>query len=297
MRDDFAVFILTHGRADAVVTYTTLQRQGYTGRLYLLIDNEDAQAARYEARYGAQVLMFDKVAAAATCDAGDNFADRRSDLYARNVCFRLAQELGLRYFLQLDDDYNYFAFHFDDSYAALQPGNRSAWISNLDALFTHIVEYFATIPALTLAFLQTGDLLGGLDGGYSKRVQTYRKAMNTFFCATQRPFCFVGRLNDDVNTYTALQSRGGLFLSINNVVIDQAPTQARPGGMSELYCDRGTYVKSMYTVMYQPSSVRVTLLKSQHPRLHHQIDWACTAPCILAETYRKAPVLRAPVAV
>ena len=32
MRDNFAVFILTHGRASNVVTLKTLKRQGYSGR-------------------------------------------------------------------------------------------------------------------------------------------------------------------------------------------------------------------------------------------------------------------------
>ena len=38
----FAAFILTHGRADDVLTYDTLRRCGYTGKIYLLVDNEDS---------------------------------------------------------------------------------------------------------------------------------------------------------------------------------------------------------------------------------------------------------------
>ena len=38
--EDFAVFILTHGRADNVKTYKTLKRFGYTGKIYIIIDNE-----------------------------------------------------------------------------------------------------------------------------------------------------------------------------------------------------------------------------------------------------------------
>lgn len=37
MRDDFCVFILTHGRPDNVRTYNTLMRLGYTG--YVLMDS------------------------------------------------------------------------------------------------------------------------------------------------------------------------------------------------------------------------------------------------------------------
>ena len=57
--------------------------------------------------------------------------------------------------------------------------------------------------------------------------------------------------------------------------------------MTELYLSSGTYVKSFYTVMYSPSSVRIELMKSRHPRLHHRIDWTKTVPVILHEKHRK----------
>lgn len=53
MRDDFAVFILTHGRADKVVTLKrVLQAGNYTGKWYMVIDNEDDQADAYIKKYG-----------------------------------------------------------------------------------------------------------------------------------------------------------------------------------------------------------------------------------------------------
>lgn len=45
MRNDFAVFILTHGRADNVVTVPAIKKAGYTGKIYFIIDDEDEQAA------------------------------------------------------------------------------------------------------------------------------------------------------------------------------------------------------------------------------------------------------------
>ena len=38
---EFAAFILTHGRPDNVLTYDSLKKAGYTGRIVLIIDNED----------------------------------------------------------------------------------------------------------------------------------------------------------------------------------------------------------------------------------------------------------------
>lgn len=41
MRDDFCAFILTHGRPGKVLTYRTLRRAGYTGKIFIVVDDED----------------------------------------------------------------------------------------------------------------------------------------------------------------------------------------------------------------------------------------------------------------
>lgn len=111
--------------------------------------------------------------------------------------------------------------------------------------------------------------------------------MNTFFCSTDRKFKFIGRINEDVNTYTFLGSTGNLFLTILNVSITQITTQHNAGGMTELYLDSGTYIKSFYTVMYCPSFVKVGIMQSVNQRLHHQISWEHAVPVILDEKYKK----------
>lgn len=61
MRNDFAVFILTHGRADNVVTVPAIKKAGYTGKIYFIIDDEDDQAEEYKKNFGAdQVIVFNK---------------------------------------------------------------------------------------------------------------------------------------------------------------------------------------------------------------------------------------------
>jgi hypothetical protein len=111
--------------------------------------------------------------------------------------------------------------------------------------------------------------------------------MNTFICSIDRPFKFIGRINEDVNTYTFFQSLGNLFLTFPLIAIQQRQTQENQGGMTELYIDSGTYIKSFYTVMYSPSSVSIKKMLSHHDeRIHHSINWDCTVPCILSEKYK-----------
>lgn len=39
--NDFAVFILSHGRAETVKTVTMLEEGNYTGEWFIVIDDED----------------------------------------------------------------------------------------------------------------------------------------------------------------------------------------------------------------------------------------------------------------
>jgi hypothetical protein len=76
------------------------------------------------------------------------------------------------------------------------------------------------------------------------------------------------------------------------IQVNQTMTQANSGGMTELYLDVGTYVKSFYSVMYAPSCVKVGELgdpRSPHYRIHHSINWRVAVPKIMRETVRKQP--------
>ena len=284
---NFVAFILSHGRADRVVTYDSLKKSGYTGRIVIVLDNEDPSAPEYISRFGNEnVVIFDKAAIAETFDEGVP-GDRRTIVYARNACFDIAKKLGYRYFIELDDDYTVFEWRFDNR---LRYITKDKAIRNLDAVFDIMLDFFKKIPAKSIAMAQGGDYLGGGAGGEGKQLHTKRKAMNSFICDTERQFTFLGRINEDVNTYTRNTSTGDLFLQIQQVCLLQKQTQSNAGGMTEVYLDSGTYLKSFFTVMYQPSSVKVRTMGNDYvnqKRLHHRVNWMLTAPKILKEKFKK----------
>ena len=107
--------------------------------------------------------------------------------------------------------------------------------------------------------------------------------MNSFVCDTQKPFLFRGRINDDVNTYVSLGRTGDLFFTDMQLQLEQLQTQTNPGGMTELYLDSGTYVKSFYTVMAAPSCTTIGLMGRFNKRLHHNINWRKAVPLIIPE--------------
>lgn len=285
MSDDFAVFILSHGRPNGVRTFQTLKRLGYTGRIVIVVDDMDTTVEDYRALYGEQVVVFDKREAAAKTDACDNLDEMRAVVFARNAAYDIARDLGLRYFLVLDDDYSVFKFRFNDRF---EWTTRDIHMRDLDRIFAAFVEFLRSTPTYTIAMAQGGDFIGGHKSNYGSKIMLSRKAMNSFFCDVDRPIEFMGRINEDVNAYTRHASVGRLFFTHSQVAVDQAQTQQQSSGLTDIYLRLGTYVKSFYTVLVHPSGATVRVLQSRaNPRIHHRVDWSKTAPKILRENLRK----------
>ena len=281
MMNDFVVFILSHGRSGNVHTYDTLRKCGYTGKIVVVIDNEDSQCQEYYDKYEF-VEMFNKAAVAATFDEADNFNDRRAIIYARNACFDIAEKLGYKYFIELDDDYTYFEYRMYNNERQVPVPVR-----NLDSILLTLLDFYKKTPFYTISMAQGGDFIGGKYNKMAKNPTIFRKCMNSFICSTERRFQFMGRINEDVNTYVKQQSIGLLMGTIPFVALGQKTTQKNKGGMTGLYLDNGTYVKSFYTVLFSPSCCTIKPMGDKHLRLHHSIRWDNAVPKIISQSNKK----------
>ena len=276
---DFAVFILTHGRPDNVKTLSTLKKCGYTGKIYFIVDNEDKTINKYIENFGSEnVKIFNKKTMAERVDNGNNFNNRNVIIHARNACFEIAKDIGIKYFVQLDDDYYYFGYRYDTG---------AKKINNLNKVFDIMLDFYKSTKIKSIAFSQGGDHIGGFSG-----IKLKRKCMNSFFCSTNRPFQFVGSINEDVNTYTSLGSRGELFFTFTNIQLDQKDTQSNESGMTDQYQLSGTYVKSFHSVMMHPSSVKASMMNSKNVRIHHSIKWLNTTPMIIDDKHKQSIILK-----
>ena len=275
--NDFAVFILSHGRAGNICTIKTLHKHGYTGDIIIVVDNEDKTSEDYFDQYD-NVQIFNKEKIALTFDEADNFQDRRTIVYARNACFEIAKKLGYKYFMQLDDDYTYFEYRIYNS-----KRQKPQKIYSLDSVFIALLEFYKSTKFDTISIAQGGDFIGGKENRMAKKPTIFRKCMNSFICSTEKPFQFVGRINEDVNTYVYKQSIGLLMGTIPFVALGQKTTQKNKGGMTDIYMNSGTYVKSFYTVMFHPSSTYIKPMGDKNYRLHHCVQWDKAVPKIVKE--------------
>ena len=272
-RDDFAILILSHGRPDKVKCITALNKVNYTGKYYIIIDNEDSTADKYYSLYGDKVIMFDKSSLDGTFDIMDNFEGGSVPVFERNVL----------YFLELEDDTMNFVHRY------VEDGKLKAVnCTNFDIIVNEVLNWLENTDIDVVAFFQAGDLLGGWDRKLWKE-RIIRKAMQTFFFKVDNPIEFIGRFNDDVNMYIHQGKLGKTILSIRDVVLITAETQQFSGGITEMYQKYGTYVKSFYSVMLRPDCVKIHGMCgfNGNNRIHHRINWENAVPKIISSDFKK----------
>jgi len=288
MRNDFGVLIITHQRPHNQITLELLRRRGYTGPIWFVIDDQDPTADEYHKLFGDKVLVFSKPEIAETFDEGDNFHDYRAGVYARNACWGFARQLGLKFYIQIDDDINSFSWRR----MGIKNGEYKlgSWMTHqLDDVLEKMIRFVEGTDTQGFSVSLGGDRIGGVKNqrfGEGKLV-LQRKPMGLWLVATDRPFPFIGRMNDDVNTYMTLGNRGGLFFTYSGLQIDNPPTQTQSGGMTDIYLARGTYQKTFYTVMMGPSYTTIRTMGLSSRRVHHNIKWNHALPMIVPERIRK----------
>jgi hypothetical protein len=198
--------------------------------------------------------------------------------------------MGLTHFWQLDDDYSGFGWvtNNDGSYRT-----ADALTKCLDQILKSLASFLDASGAHCVAIAQGGDMIGGAQGGVVKKIRQgkfLRKVMNSFLFRTDRQLKFYGRMNDDVNMFIVNGNRGILLITVPRLRLWQAETQASAGGLTEMYLEAGTYVKSFYTVMYAPYCTSIYPMGTTHKRLHHKIKWKYAVPQIISDNYKKVAI-------
>jgi hypothetical protein len=280
----FAVFILSHGRPDNVITYRTLRSHGYTGKIFIIVDDEDKTIDEYKRTFKNEVIVFSKKDYEDKFDIMDNFKNNKVIVYARNSCYDIARNLGLDYFFEYEDDYTCFQHRFIEGDSL-----RGKKIENLDSVLDAVMNCLEETKVDTIAFAQGGDFIGGASSFENNTLK--RKAMNSFvFKVNKNPkkdITFIGRMNDDVNTYLTQGKVGRLFFQISDICLVQLATQSNSGGNTEVYKSFGTFVKSFYSVIAAPDCCKIDLMGRKHKRIHHKVNWNNAVPRIIDQRHRK----------
>lgn len=165
MLNNFAIFILSHGRANDMETVKAIQNAGYTGKWFVVIDDLDSQQELYKEKYGDNVIVFDKKLWAEKTDTITNTGELRSPVFARNAISEIAKEKGLKYYAEFDDDLKTFQFRYNDKgKLAGKP------IKNLNEDIEAMLEFQEVSGATSLGFANSGGFIGGVEGRFKQGI-------------------------------------------------------------------------------------------------------------------------------
>lgn len=247
LRNNVGVFILSHGRAENVVTYKALRNQGYTGKIYIVCDDEDEQLALYKEKF-KNVIVFSKDNI--NFDTGDNFHNLRAvSSIVRNAIVKFEKDVD--FVLMLDDDYKAFNYKIPN-------GNKlnSTKIKNLDKLIDVYIDFLKTNEnILSLSFGVAGDYIGGTNNKVKDGI--YFNGRNSFLFRANEAFEFKGRIMEDVTTPAYHNSIGKFFITVLRVQIDTVSRENNTGGIKYKEYELNDYLQYFYPVLWNPSAIKV----------------------------------------
>ncbi len=251
MRNDFACIVISHGRPECS-TVKVLRECGYTGKIYIVVDDEDKTLPDYIERYGADVHVFHKEE---DFDTGDLGGSKACGVFARNQCLKVAEKNRLTYYLELDDDLESLSYRYNDG------GHlRGIKARELDRLFDGMCTYFDEASVQCISFGNAVDYIGGVPTYESGKAN--RTVMNSFFLRTSNKIQWRSRNSDDIITVIDQAQKGYAgfrFTPVMNkfdVWIPKKKSSASGGSIAE-YEKTGSYKLRYYAVMFHPDCVKL----------------------------------------
>lgn len=277
MRDDLAVFILTHGRANSQKTLQTLKKCGYTGKTYLIIDDEDEQQDEYCSLYKDAVIKFSKKEIEYTFDTMTSIKEYRSVVYARNAAYSIAKVMGIKWVFVCDDDISGF------SYRVIKSGKLGSFdIKNFDDLLLLMCEIADKGNICIFSFSQAGLYIGGANETYLKG--SHRNISQAMLLNTDNPIKFRGLFSEDLHASLDAGIQGKTAIATTMVQIHSPTRGTNKGGLFDLYKDGGTYVRTFFTILAYPNVAKITIKNGEFkPTFNH----SAFVPLILSERWKK----------
>ena len=280
-------FVLTCNSCDNLsgCYKTLLQRAWGNDCVILLYDSNHKELAEDAVRKGWRAEVFDWDATIAKMDSAGwtrhYAAGKKVVAPARLAAYDVARKLGIRMFMELDDDWHGIQIPSDIS-EQLPSFKRFCLKKEPEEFafkyFKFIVERIFDLVAetgATIAFVQSGEV-------FSADVTKYHfkpKCMNTFILDTEHPMPF-GGFNEDVNVYCRRNMDKPCF-QVGYLIWSHGGSQLRQGIEYT-----GTWEKTFATVITNPTGLRLSTFKNpgsgkedmNYTRIHHSVQYEHTQP-------------------
>jgi hypothetical protein len=298
---DFLVLIASYGRPEGLQNMTMKTFKPFLDKVdyRIMVSDDDKTLPKYLEMYGDKVYVFnkDQVLKESNADTADVLNIKGVIFFERNVEFKVAKELGYRYFMHLEDDYLSMSYRLVRNNGAVP--NCKMNLEKFDEICEMYFRVLDTSPFLNaVCMAQGGDYVGVADNTFMKQGYLF-KGMNIYCFDTEKEFKLTGRINEDASAYYINGKIGKLMLTPFMIQLTQLPTQNNKGGVSDIYKRFGTYLKSIYTIIQRPDNMKIGIFttnsgtgkdKYDTRRLHHQCDKKMCFTKIISSKYAKGTI-------
>ena len=283
MRNDFAIFILTHGRPNKQFTLRTFLNCGYTGMWYLVLDDTDDTIQQYIDIYGSEhIIVFDKnyYINSDRFDNGDNSLHAKSGIYARRAIEDIVKDFNLHHFIMADDDIINLSVRYPyDGVLKRYP------ITNIDEILEAHIQLLHTVGIASIGFGNTTHYFSGCKIFESTdRLLPY----HIFLRNADIDINWVSWICDDDVTEYLSSSVGNVWLVSLFVMYDveQVGNVNAVGGMVETYKNVDPYILSFSGFKYFPNQIMLKY-SSHKKKIVFSKRKDCCFPQLISSKFRK----------
>lgn len=253
----FAIFICTHGRPDKQITLKALRDSGYTGKIYLVLDDEDETIPYYHDNLGMcddfvgfkkQEIIDDTITTAFP-------PNRKTILYAKNACERYAKLKELDCFAICDDDIPGFRYRYVENGSC----KSLKLTQNMDKVIQSYAEYILDSDITATSFGMAQFYFAG-DKCFSPETMLKWRIPYTFvFRNTKHEVDWVSDYGEDITTAIECANQGKFMMASPFVQMNLSPMGVGEGGMVELHKD--TFRLAEYGHVWHPTSEQIKYYK------------------------------------
>lgn len=272
------IFVPSYHRPDNCKTVHYLRKLGYDMSLvHVVIDDAAGDEAEYRAMCAAagatlHVVGYEDAVRRFDFVHRKNPARRAAGMF-RNRFFPIADELGIDFFVVVDDDTN--AYHLKYP----QTRQRKATLEQFSWWLCEVRAFMRRHRIGAFGLSQSGDNLIGCHPEY----WFLHKVMNTTFYdarlvrAPER-----GVQDDDTSAFVGYHNAGLFTGSLGyGLMLYQTPSATAKGGLTDVYRESKLMNKSLVCPIQFPSAIHADKQPLNGGRIHHKIAYRYLAPRVL----------------
>ena len=271
------IFIPSYHRADNIKTAKYFIKMGYDPKkIHVVIDDETDDIDDYQvatAKMGVNLHIYDIEESRKRYDYIHRASiSRRSAGQARNQFYDIVSDLGINFYLVIDDDTNTYECRPFGVY------HRTAQLDELIDTFLGIKEFMQRQKIGCFGLSQTGDMFARTNEKIMRK-----KVMNTTFYDTR--FIYRGERSvqdNDTSQFVGIMNEGFFTGSLaSGIVLNQTTSATAKGGLTDLYNECKLLNKSLVIPIQFPSCCFAERQKRNGARIHHKIKHKNLSPYLV----------------